>query len=90
MQKEKNIYMRGTTFVGYVVKEQNKTVIVEIKNKIKHRRYKKVIIKTSKYIVHDQENQCCIGDVVLFSHSRPYSRKKRWVINKIIRKNYFV
>jgi len=63
---------------------------VEIQNKVKHKRYKKIITKISKYIVHDEDNQCCIGDIVLFSNSRPYSRKKKWKINTIIKKNYFV
>lgn len=79
---------KGSMFVGYVIREQEKTVVVETKTIAKHYRYKKIIKKLSKYIVHDMDNKCCIGDLVLFVQSRPFSSKKKWKIEKILKKNY--
>lgn len=77
---------KGNTFIGYVTREQEKTVIVEIKNVVKHHRYKKIIKKISKYAVHDAKNLCCIGDLVLFRQSKPFSATKKWKIDKILKK----
>jgi small subunit ribosomal protein S17 len=79
---------KGNTFIGYVIREQEKTVVVEITNITRHYRYKKIIKKISRYIVHDADNKCCVGDLVLFRQSKPFSSKKKWKIEKILKKNY--
>lgn len=81
-KNKKNIFM------GYIIKEQFKTVVVEVKKTVKHNKYKKILNKSLKYIVHDKKNECCIGDIVLIKQSKPYSVRKKWIITKILKKNY--
>nr|YP_009564968.1 ribosomal protein S17 [Gelidium coulteri]YP_009565368.1 ribosomal protein S17 [Gelidium sinicola]QBA96319.1 ribosomal protein S17 [Gelidium coulteri]QBA96719.1 ribosomal protein S17 [Gelidium sinicola] len=62
----------------------NKTVTVIVTTKIAHRKYNKIISKTNKYYVHDENNICNIGDVIKIQQTRPLSKSKRWkFINKI-------
>ena len=61
----------------------NKTVVVEVSRKVKHKLYKKIIKRSKKYHAHDENNKFKIGDIVNIIESRPFSKKKRWeVINK--------
>lgn len=73
--------------IGQVIKEHEKTVIIDIKNKVKHKKYKKIINKTTRYMVHDPKNICCIGDIILFKQSKPHSCRKKWELHKILKKN---
>nr|YP_009565168.1 ribosomal protein S17 [Gelidium galapagense]QBA96519.1 ribosomal protein S17 [Gelidium galapagense] len=62
----------------------NKTVTVIVTTKIAHKKYNKIISKTNKYYVHDENNICNIGDVIKIQQTRPLSKSKRWkFINKI-------
>uniref|UniRef100_A0AAU7YQ09 Small ribosomal subunit protein uS17c n=1 Tax=Gracilaria hainanensis TaxID=2871843 RepID=A0AAU7YQ09_9FLOR len=72
--------------IGTVVSNKmDKTITVEVKNKISHAKYKKIITKTNKYYAHDEKNECNIGDIVKIQPHRPISKKKRWIlINKIV------
>ena len=69
-----------------VSNKMDKTVVVEVKEKIKHKTYKKYISRTSKYKAHDERNECNTGDLVVIAESRPISRDKRWVVKKIEQK----
>ena len=61
----------------------NKTIVVEVSRKVKHKLYKKIIKRSKKYHAHDENNKFKIGDIVKIIESRPYSKKKRWeVVNK--------
>jgi small subunit ribosomal protein S17 len=62
----------------------DKTVVVEVERKQRHRLYGKVIASRRKYKAHDAENACGIGDLVELIESRPYSREKRWLVTKIL------
>jgi small subunit ribosomal protein S17 len=53
---------------------------------VKHRLYKKYIRRKHKYVAHDSDNQCGIGDRVQLSESRPLSKTKRWRVSRIIEK----
>lgn len=64
----------------------NKTVIVEIKQLLLHPQFKKYHTVKKKYKVHDEKNECKIGDKVEIQESRPLSREKRWVVLKILSK----
>ncbi len=71
--------------VGIVVSNKmQKTVVVAIENRSAHPKYGKVVVRTKKYKVHDEENQCKEGDRVRISETRPLSRTKRWTLAEIL------
>lgn len=71
--------------VGVVVSDKmSKTVMVEIGRTTRHRLYGKVLRHTKKYMVHDEESVCRIGDRVEIIESRPLSRRKRWAVKRIV------
>lgn len=73
------------TVRGYVVSDKmQKTIVVEVEERMKHRLYGKVLRKSVKYKVHDEENSAGIGDLVLVSETRPVSAAKRWRLVEII------
>jgi small subunit ribosomal protein S17 len=63
-----------------------KTIVVKIENRYSHPIYSKTMIKTKKYLAHDELEQCNIGDQVLVEECRPLSKKKRWKLVKILSK----
>jgi small subunit ribosomal protein S17 len=72
------------TLLGKVISNKmDKTVVVEITQKTKHKKYHKYINRSNKYKAHDGENQCSIGDIVAIVASRPISKDKRWVVRNI-------
>ena len=75
------------TRVGKVVSDKmDKTVVVAIRDNVKHPLYKKIIKRTVKFKAHDEENACGIGDKVMIMETRPLSRDKRWRVAQIIEK----
>ncbi len=71
--------------VGEVVSDKmEKTIVVAIENRDKHPKYGKIVIRTKKYKVHDEENKCKIGDRVRIRETRPLSRTKRWTVAEIL------
>ncbi len=74
-----------TEKVGFVVSNaMDKTVIVAVEQLIKHTRYKKYVKRTNRFFVHDEKNECVVGDKVQIMETRPLSKKKRWrVVTKI-------
>ena len=75
------------TRVGVVVSDKmDKTITVEIRNRVKHPLYGKIMNRTKKFKVHDEENACGIGDTVRIMETRPLSKDKRWRLVEIIEK----
>ncbi|MEJ6542552.1 30S ribosomal protein S17 [Brachybacterium paraconglomeratum] len=73
------------TLRGYVVSDKmDKTIVVEVEERVKHARYGKVTTKTSKFKAHDEENTAGIGDHVLVMETRPLSASKRWRLVEIL------
>ena len=73
------------TLRGYVVSDKmDKTIVVEVEERVKHARYGKVTTKTSKFKAHDEENTAGIGDRVLVMETRPLSASKRWRLVEIL------
>ena len=69
---------------GVVLSNKNdKTVVVNVVRKFKHKTYNKFVSQSKKYHVHDEKNQAEIGDKVTIMESRPYSKKKTWTLWKI-------
>ena len=72
---------------GLVVSDKmDKTVVVEVEDRVKHALYGKVIRRTSKLKVHDEQNAAGIGDRVMIMETRPLSATKRWRIVEILEK----
>jgi small subunit ribosomal protein S17 len=72
---------------GLVVNDKmDKTVIVMVEDRVKHSQYGKVIRRTRKYVAHDEENACGIGDRVVLTETRPLSATKRWRVAEIVEK----
>ena len=75
------------TRVGVVVSDKiDKTAVVAIKTKVRHPLYGKMVNRTRKFKVHDEENQCGIGDTVKIMETRPISKDKRWRLVEIVEK----
>ena len=75
------------TRTGLVVSDKmDKTVVVAIKENVRHPMYGKVMKRTSKLKVHDENNECRIGDKILIMETRPLSKDKRWRFVEIIEK----
>jgi small subunit ribosomal protein S17 len=71
--------------IGRVLSNRmDKTVVVEVERRKRHRFYGKVITSRRKYKAHDEDNTCQIGDMVKLLESRPISREKRWVVTEIV------
>ena len=75
------------TRVGIVTSDKmDKTVVVTIKDKVRHPLYNKIVDKSVKYKAHDENNECGVGDKVQIMECRPYSKDKRWRVVEIVEK----
>lgn len=78
---------RRKTREGLVVSDKmDKTVTVEVEDRVKHPLYGKVIRRSSKLKAHDEQNSCGVGDRVLLMETRPLSATKRWRVLEILEK----
>jgi small subunit ribosomal protein S17 len=78
-------------FIGTVVSDKmDKTVVVMVETLVKHPLYGKYIKKRKKYMAHDENNECRVGDKVLIEETRPLSRRKRWRVKQILEKGKVV
>ena len=74
--------------VGIVVSDKmDKTVVVAVENRAPHPKYKKIVVKTTRFKVHAEENTCHTGDRVRIRETRPLSRTKRWEVADILSKS---
>ena len=72
---------------GLVVSDKmQKTVVVEVEDRVKHPLYGKIIRRTTKYKAHDEGNACGVGDRVRLMETRPMSATKRWRVVEILEK----
>lgn len=73
--------------VGVVVSDKmDKTVVVAIRERVKHPLYGKIVNRTKKFKAHDENNECGIGDRVLIAETRPISKDKCWRVVSIVEK----
>ena len=76
---------RKLTKQGIVISDKmDKTIVVRVERQFKHPLYKKIVRRHKKFKAHDEKNECKVGDIVLIQESRPISKYKKWVLNKII------
>ncbi len=75
------------TRIGIVSSNKmDKTIVVEVHTKVKHPIYKKTMNDTTKFVAHDENNECSIGDTVEIAETRPLSKNKRWRLVRIVEK----
>lgn len=75
------------TQVGVVTSDKmDKTVVVTVRDRVKHPLYKKIVNKSVKIKAHDENNECRVGDRVMIMETRPISKDKRWRVAEIIEK----
>ena len=72
---------------GTVVSDKmDKTVVVSVERKVRHAVYGKSQKKTSKFVAHNEGNEAKVGDTVAIAESRPLSRRKRWIVTRVVAK----
>jgi len=77
--------------VGIVVSDKmEKTIVVQVESRFPHPIYSKTMVKTKKYLAHDETEQSNIGDEVLIQETRPLSKRKRWTLTKILSKSSLI
>ena len=76
--------LRKTRTGTVVSNKMEKTVVVAIEDNVRHPLYKKIVKRTVRLKAHDENNECCVGDVVEIMETRPLSKMKRWrVVEKV-------
>jgi small subunit ribosomal protein S17 len=72
---------------GKVVSDKmEKTVVVAVERQVRHGLYGKSQRKTSKFVAHNEGNEAKVGDTVALAESRPLSRRKRWIVTRVVTK----
>lgn len=75
------------TRVGVVSSNKmEKTISVTVERRLRHPMYGKFVKKSTKFIAHDEKNECSIGDLVRIMETRPLSKRKRWRLVEILEK----
>lgn len=75
------------TQLGYVKSNSmDKTVVVLVERKVRHKLYGKYIRRRANYMAHDAVNECKVGDTVLIEECRPLSKNKRWLVKTIVQR----
>ena len=71
--------------VGIVMSNKmDKSIVVAVERKVKHPKYGKFVKKTTKFVAHDEKNDCKTGDVVKIMETRPLSKTKNWRLVEIV------
>ena len=85
-QQQANLPQRGRrkTMVGKVVSENmNKTVVILVQGLKMHPLYGRVVKRSKKLLVHDEKNECHVGDLIKVRETRPLSKRKRWLMVEV-------
>jgi small subunit ribosomal protein S17 len=78
--------MQKSEKVGIVVSNKmQKSIVVAVEWQVRHGLYGKTTKRTSKFVVHDEENAAKVGDTVSIVETRPLSRRKRWMLKRVVR-----
>ena len=76
--------IRKTKQGSVISNAMDKSVVVLVERKVRHKQYGKYISRRAKYMAHDPANECNVGDVVLIEECRPLSKNKRWRVLNIV------
>lgn len=72
---------------GVVTKNaMQKTVVVEVVRRVRHRKYMKFLKRRVRYAAHDEHNTCNVGDTVVLEQTRPLSKTKRWRVKEVVQR----
>lgn len=83
--QEKQVSSR--TLTGRVVSDKmDKSVSVKVERRVKHPLYGKIIVRSKKYLAHDEMNEATIGDTIEIQEGRPISKNKSWRVARIVKK----
>ena len=69
-----------------VSNKMDKSIVIKVERKVKHPLYGKFVKKSTKFMAHDEKNECSIGDVVRIMETRPLSKNKCWRLVEIVEK----
>lgn len=73
--------------IGVVTSDKmDKSIVIAVQRKVKHPKYGKFVKATTKFVAHDEKNECGIGDTVRIMETRPLSKNKNWRLVEIIEK----
>ncbi len=76
---------KGRVLQGTVVSDKmQKTVVVKVDRRVKHALYSKIITRSTKYHVHDEDGICKMGDIVRIRETRPISKRKSWTLLNVV------
>ena len=71
--------------IGVVTSDKmEKSIVVSVLRKVKHPKYGKFVKKTTKFVAHDDKNECKVGDTVLIMETRPLSKTKNWRLIEVL------
>ena len=77
---------RRATRIGVVTSDKmDKSVVVQVDRTVRHKRYKRYVRRSAKFMAHDEDNRCKVGDTVEIVESRPLSARKRWRVRRVVR-----
>jgi small subunit ribosomal protein S17 len=82
MERNARRVMTGTV----VSDKMDKTIVVAVERSVTHPLYGKIVKRTSKFKVHDEKNECAVGDKVKIMETRPLSKEKRWRLVEVLEK----
>ena len=69
-----------------VSNKMDKSIVVSVERRVKHPIYGKFLKKNTKFMAHDENNECGVGDIVQIMETRPLSKRKRWRLVQILEK----
>ncbi len=85
-QQTKRIRKQATRTGRVVSNSMEKSIVVAVDRLVRHPLYRKTLRRTSRFMAHDNENQCQVGDKVLIEETRPLSKRKRWRLKEVLEK----
>ena len=85
-QADKRVNRRKTRIGVVTSSKMDKSITVSIEKRVKHPLYKKFFKKTTKFMAHDEKNECGLGDTVKIMETKPMSKNKRWRLVEIVEK----
>ena len=82
------MHAQRKTRTGTVISNaMQNTAVVAVQRRVQHPKYRKFLTRRARYKVHDERNECGVGDRVMITEARPLSRDKRWRLSKIVRRS---
>lgn len=85
---EERVQKNKRVLSGYVISDKgDKTVVVRCQTILQHPLLKKYIRRRKKFMAHDPENTCRVGDKVQIAECRPMSKRKRWILKSVLEKS---